>query len=1098
MTTNPTGEKTPHSLLRGVVYLLLVAFLAACGGGGGGGGGTTTTPLNVEITVQPSDQTVLDGGLATFAVTANNATSYQWQRREGASWANIVGATTQAHTTTGSPAAHAMQFRVMVSGEAGTVASAAASLFVTAAAVGPQVLAQPSNLTVVEGEDARFSVTASGTSLRFLWQSSPDGQSWTDLNASGPMLLLTARTVSDSGKRFRAVISNDIGTVLSDQALLTVTPFPGSPVFLTMPQSVSVAAGQSAFFTAAAAGQPVVSITWQSSVDGATWTNVAGVSGPIYTTGPATTGDNGKWYRALATNPSGTATSGTARLTVTTTTAAPSFTANPQDQTIVAGQTVTFLAAAAGSPTPVLQWQVSEDGGATWLNINGATASHYSLANVPWTATGTRYRVVATSSAGSASSTAALLTVQPTAPVITQQPQDVNVTAPAAANFTVAATAQPTPSYQWQVSVDGGASWSNIAGANASSYSIASTDAARDAGRRFRAVVSNAVGTINSTAVGLTARMGRLCSLAASAGWCWAHPLPQGNFLNGVASPTRSEQIAVGNAGTLLRTSDTGANWAVVPSGTTRDLRGVAFSTTTTGTTVGDAGTILRTTDVGRSWSPVSSGTSQDLYRVAFSATVGLAVGTGGTVLRSSDAGASWQAVSGATVQDLYAITFVNATTVVAAGANGVLTRSVDAGQSWSVVNTGSGSPLYGIAFSSPTHGVAFGDGGFVRTTDGGQTWGPLQGSGFFSARRVAFRDANSGYAVGGDRVLVTTDGGASWAATLNTYESSSGLGDIVLSDANNGVMVGGGGRIFQITDGVNFTEYGTRSTVQALNAVANAGASAVLAVGPSNDILRSTDSGQTWSRVPNPAGVPLYGLAMFDNTVGLAGGQRTILRTADGGLTWSSTFTMTHAALGMAVAPSAPVALAVGENDSVWRSADQGLTWQQVRGASFFSSYVLLGVAFASNNTAVAVGQYAGFPYRHMTRSTDGGQTWSPVNAPVFEPLYAVAFANATTGVAVGRAGTIVRTTDGGANWTSVSSGTSYSLDAVSFASAAVGYASGSGGVTLVTADGGQTWTPQFSGANLSLNGIAASSNGKAVMVGNNGAILFTTTGGQ
>ena len=45
----------------------------------------------------------------------------------------------------------------------------------------------------------------------------------------------------------------------------------------------------------------------------------------------------------------------------------------PSDVSVVAPATATFTAAAAGVPSPTVQWQQSTDAGATWANITGAT-----------------------------------------------------------------------------------------------------------------------------------------------------------------------------------------------------------------------------------------------------------------------------------------------------------------------------------------------------------------------------------------------------------------------------------------------------------------------------------------------------------------------------------------------------------------------------------------------------------------------------------------------------------------------------------------------------------------------------------------------------
>src|SRR5207237_881269 len=106
---------------------------------------------------------------------------------------------------------------------------------------------------------------------------------------------------------------------------------------------------------------------------------------------------------------------------------------------------------------------------------------------------------------------------------------------------------------------------------------------------------------------------------------------------------------AVGEGGTIVRTTDGGDHWASQPSGTTLQFRGVSFADSDNGTAVGLGGTIVRTTDGGNSWAPQSSGTSNDLFGVSFIDTntgtaVGGACGIGGesTILKTTNGGNTW------------------------------------------------------------------------------------------------------------------------------------------------------------------------------------------------------------------------------------------------------------------------------------------------------------------------------------------------------------------------------------------------------------------------------------------------------------------------
>ena len=92
--------------------------------------------------------------------------------------------------------------------------------------------------------------------------------------------------------------------------------------------------------------------------------------------------------------------------------AAPTVTGNPTDQTVLEGDLFTFSASASGTPAPTVQWQISTDSGVTFTDIAGATTTTYS-ATASLADSGNLYQAVFTNSEGSATTTAALLTVTP-------------------------------------------------------------------------------------------------------------------------------------------------------------------------------------------------------------------------------------------------------------------------------------------------------------------------------------------------------------------------------------------------------------------------------------------------------------------------------------------------------------------------------------------------------------------------------------------------------------------------------------------------------------------------------------------------------------
>ena len=291
-----------------------------------------------------------------------------------------------------------------------------------------------------------------------------------------------------------------------------------APAITTQPSAQTVTAGSTATFTAAASGSPAPTWQWQRSTDsGSTWANISGATAASYTT-PATTvsggsANNGDRYRAVATNSAGAATTSAVALTVNAASTAPSITTQPSAQSVVAGSTATFTAAASGTPAPTWQWQRSTNGGSTWTDISGATAASYTTPATTVTGgsanSGDQYRAVATNSAGAATTSAVALTVSAAAvaPSITTQPSAQTVTAGSTATFTAAASGSPAPTWQWQRSTDSGSTWANISGATAASYTTPATTVSGGSannGDRYRAVATNSAGAATTSAVALT------------------------------------------------------------------------------------------------------------------------------------------------------------------------------------------------------------------------------------------------------------------------------------------------------------------------------------------------------------------------------------------------------------------------------------------------------------------------------------------------------------------------------------------------------------------------------------------------------------------
>ncbi len=383
------------------VGVCLTMALVACGGGGGGGGGSTLPPAPT-ITAQPVGSTVIDGQTATLSVStgASSGLSYQWQLNG----APIQGATAASYTTP--PllySATAYQYSVVVSSAGGSVTSQVASINITP--VAPSIDSQPASASFPDGSDAGFGVHALGSQpLAYQWLR--NGSAIT--GANGSSLTLPGVALSDSGAIFSVQISNVAGNVTSQTAQLIVTPVAAQ--ISTAPVAQTVVDGSTATFGVVAKGTAPLSYQWK--VNGSV---VAGAASASYSL-PAVYAKSGQQISVTVSNAYGTTSSDAVALTVTP--LAPSVTTSPQSYTANTGDSITFTEKAVGTVPLSYQWQRSQDGGQTWVDIAGATASTYSIPSATLAHAYTQVRVAVSNVAGTVASAAAVLTVNPNVHII--------------------------------------------------------------------------------------------------------------------------------------------------------------------------------------------------------------------------------------------------------------------------------------------------------------------------------------------------------------------------------------------------------------------------------------------------------------------------------------------------------------------------------------------------------------------------------------------------------------------------------------------------------------------------------------------------------
>ena len=341
------------------------------------------------------------------------------------------------------------------------------------APVAPSISTQPVNQSVVVGQSATFTVSATGGgTITYQWK-----KNGTDISgATNSTYTKPATAIGDSGAVYTVVVSNAAGAVTSTEATLTVTAEAVKPSITGQPYAKPVTAGQTATFTVEATGTSPLRYQWKKN-----GTDIGDATTSTYTTPVTSLADSGTEYSVVVSNDVGTATSSIASLTVT-------FGAHHQHpasgENRYRRSNRHLLCDSSRHCAP--QLPVEESG----TDISGATTNSYTTPATSLADSGTAYSVVVSNEQGTATSEAVSLTVT-MAPVITTQPVAKTVNPGATATFSVTATGTAPFSYQWKKN------GTDISGATSSSYTTPATSSA-DNNAAFTVVVTNSHGSATS------------------------------------------------------------------------------------------------------------------------------------------------------------------------------------------------------------------------------------------------------------------------------------------------------------------------------------------------------------------------------------------------------------------------------------------------------------------------------------------------------------------------------------------------------------------------------------------------------------------------
>ncbi len=294
----------------------------------------------------------------------------------------------------------------------------------------PSITTQPKSQTVNEGSSVTFSVTATGSDLKYQWKKNGTAIS----GATKSSYTISSAKSSDEGS-YTVTVSNSAGNVTSSAATLTVKTEP-PPTGLSVRRSVNVT-GNKATVTLTISNAPKgyfgsLEETWQrkditfsgisnggtaAEAEGGMKVSWSGFDmsgnyqfpGTLTYTASVPEGFSGTVTlsgQLMITTPGGTSSADidTVNVTFTAAPSAPVITTQPKSQTVSEGGSVTLSVRATGSAPLIYQWFKNNS------LLSGANGSSYTIPSASTNDAGT-YMVMVTNAQGAVMSTPVILTV---------------------------------------------------------------------------------------------------------------------------------------------------------------------------------------------------------------------------------------------------------------------------------------------------------------------------------------------------------------------------------------------------------------------------------------------------------------------------------------------------------------------------------------------------------------------------------------------------------------------------------------------------------------------------------------------------------------
>jgi hypothetical protein len=450
----------------------------------------TLTDPAPAVTANPSSRTINLGSPVTFttAATGTPTPTVRWQVNSGSGFVDISPAETNSTLTfTPNMTQSGYQYRAVFTNTAGTATTNAATLTVNKATTTTTLTSSASPSTY--GNSVTFTATVTSGATGTVTFKNGSTTIGTATLTSGTASFTTS-SLGGGSNTITAVYVGDSNYATSTSSTLTQTVNQAASTTTLVSSANPSTAGDTVTFTATVTSGATGTVTFKNGLvtlgTGAISSGTATFSTSALAAGSHTITAVYDGDANYATSTS----SGVTQVVKVATTTTLTSSANP----ISFGSSITFTATVTSSAT------------GTVLLMNGSTTlgtATLSSGTATFTVSGLAAGMYNITAAYQGSSSHASSTSNPVAqvvtavPVVTSSPTAQAAGVGSTVTFTASATGFPVPNVQWQISTNGGLSWTNIVGATSSSYTTPPLTAGSD-GNVYRAVYTNIAGSAAS------------------------------------------------------------------------------------------------------------------------------------------------------------------------------------------------------------------------------------------------------------------------------------------------------------------------------------------------------------------------------------------------------------------------------------------------------------------------------------------------------------------------------------------------------------------------------------------------------------------------